>query len=278
MKFAYAFTEKKNLHKLEQKKGKIEVFVKELVDKVEKLTSYKVRPIEYFVLHDFASATKVHSHYPVPAWTTPERGVINFCPEEKRWQNIMKTNVKQLNLPESAERNLLKHYDQWNLDFLLDDVVGHELCHLLEIFENLPDGMDWFEEGLCFYLPRRILSETKKELVKEIYQQEMKLVSYSQRWVKGHFLKDFSAYRTKLHNNLIIFLNDYHLAANATKELVDEIVGGDVREVMQAAEQVSSEIEEPPEQVMKTFIKKLFERFNLDQEKFGSFVRKFRIF
>ena len=278
MKFAYAFTEKKNLHKLEQKKSKIEGFVKELVDKIEKFTSYKVRPIEYFVLHDFNSATKVHSHYPVPAWTTPERGVINFCPEERRWQNIMKTNVKQLNLPESVEKNMLKHYEQWNLDFLLNDVVGHEICHLLEFFENLPDGLDWFEEGLCFYLPRRILSETKKELVKEIYQQEMKLVSYSQRWVKGHFLKDFSAYRTRLRNNLIIFLNDYHLAANATKELVDEMVGGDVRRVMKVAEQIGPEIEEPPEQMMKTFVKKLFKRFNPDQEKFRSFVRKFRIF
>jgi len=278
MEFAYAFTDKKNLPKLEQKKSKIESFVKKIAEKIEKLTSYSLRPIEYFVLHDFNSATKVHSRYPIPAWSAPERGVINFCPEERRWQSILKTSVKQLNLPENVEKDLLKHYDQWNLDFLLNDVVGHEVCHLLEFFGNLPDGWDWFEEGLCFYLPRRILSETKKELVHEIYQQEMKLASYSQRWVKGHFLKDFSAYRTRLRNNLVIFLNDYHLAANATKELVDEIAGGDVRKVMQTAEQISLEIEESPELMMKTLIQKLFQRFNQDQEKFRSFVRKFRIF
>jgi hypothetical protein len=278
MKFAYAFTERRNLRQLDQKKPKIEGFAKEMVEKIEKLTSCKLRPIEYFVLHDFNSATKVHSHYPVPAWTAPERGVINFCPEEKRWQNLMKTSVKILNLPEEVEKDLLKHYDRWNLDLVLNDVVGHEICHLLEFFENLPDGLEWFEEGLCFYLPRRILSATQKELVQGIYQQEMKLVSYSQRWVKGHLLKDFSAYRTSLRNNLVVFLNDYHLAASAIRELVDETAAGDVTWVMRTAEQIIPEVGGPPDLIMRTFIQRLFQKFNPDQEKFRSFVRKFRIF
>ena len=34
MKFAYAFTDKKNLYKLEQKKDKIQSFVRELVERI----------------------------------------------------------------------------------------------------------------------------------------------------------------------------------------------------------------------------------------------------
>lgn len=98
-------------------------------------------------------ATDVFGEVPIPAYT--KQDLIFMCPDQEVWSRIMAEQMDGEDLPE-----VKAFYDSAGEDQLLD-ILAHELTHHLDLFpddfEDEREDAIWFEEGMCFYLPRRHL-------------------------------------------------------------------------------------------------------------------------
>lgn len=98
-------------------------------------------------------ARDVFGNVPIPAYTRED--LIFMCPDQEEWKQIMFEQMDGEDLPE------VRSFYESVGEVQLLDILAHELTHHLDLF---PDDFEdertdaiWFEEGMCFYLPRRHL-------------------------------------------------------------------------------------------------------------------------
>ncbi|PFA69216.1 hypothetical protein CN378_04905 [Bacillus sp. AFS015802] len=108
------------------------------------------------IFHDLASATQLYSTLPLPAYTS--RDLIHITPLVETWKDIY---ISTTNGVEVAKT----YYTTLDMEDVAV-IAAHELTHHVDFFhsdfEELDEENMWFEEGLCFYIPRKfILSEEK---------------------------------------------------------------------------------------------------------------------
>ena len=115
-------------------------------------------------------ATTVFSEVPIPAYTN--KNLIYMSPDIETWRKIL---VKQLDNKELP--NVRKFYENFSENQVFI-ILAHELTHhsdlFLDEFEDEREDSIWFEEGMCFFLPRKILLNEKE--FNDITNAETKLV------------------------------------------------------------------------------------------------------
>ena len=168
-------------------------------------------------------ATTIFSDIPIPAYTNKD--LIYMSPNLESWRKLLVRQLDGKELP-----NIQRFYENYSVDHLFI-ILAHELTHhsnlFLDEFEDEREDSIWFEEGMCFYLPRKILLNEKE--FNEITNVETKLVDVFKDEYGKHSLEDFgaSSYQGKLSS--IMF--DYWRSFLAVKFLVEERADSDVKQV-----------------------------------------------
>lgn len=174
-------------------------------------------------------ATEVFSSLPIPAFTNED--LIYMCPDITVWRNLLVHQLDNKELP-----SLHKFYESFTEDHLMV-ILAHELTHHLDLFidefDDVREDSIWFEEGMCFYLPRKILL-SKKDL-HEITEVETALVEAFQDQYGGHSLDDFG--RDAYQGSLSSIMFDYWRSYLAVKYLVEVRANHDVKKVFEAYHQ-----------------------------------------
>jgi len=166
-------------------------------------------------------ATTVFSALPIPAYTNEE--FIYLSPELEQWRDLMLLQLDGNELP-----GIKSYYEKFGEDHLFE-ILAHELTHHSELFlDEFDDDREdsiWFEEGMCFYLPRRFLGE---DYFNELTKVEGTLVKTFQEQYGGHSLDDFGAGTYAGSISSIMF--DYWRSFLKVKDIV-EFHHGDVQQV-----------------------------------------------
>ncbi|MCG3086560.1 hypothetical protein [Sporosarcina cyprini] len=166
-------------------------------------------------------ATTVFSTIPIPAYTNEE--FIYLSPELEQWRDLMLLQLDGKELPE-----IQAYYEKFGEDHLFE-ILAHELTHhsalFVDEFDDDREDSIWFEEGMCFYLPRRFLGE---EYFNEVTKVEDDLVKAHQVKYGGHSLDDFGSGTYEGSIPSIMF--DYWRSFLKVKDIV-EFHHGDVQQV-----------------------------------------------
>ncbi|MHB1683933.1 MAG: hypothetical protein ACYCYO_14070 [Bacilli bacterium] len=111
-------------------------------------------------------------------------------------------------------------------------IAAHELTHHADFFHDEFEEIDqtnmWFEEGMCFYIPRtRIFSPEKFSAIMGV---ENKLIDAYKGEYGGYTLDNFgsSGYRSGKNNGYAAALYDYWRSTKIIRVLVENFFHGDV--------------------------------------------------
>ncbi|KIL50872.1 hypothetical protein KR50_07530 [Jeotgalibacillus campisalis] len=163
-------------------------------------------------------ATKLFSSLPIPAYARED--FIYISPDLNAWQDLMVRQLEDKELPE-----VRAYYEQFGEDELFE-ILAHELTHYIDLFvdefdDERTDSI-WFEEGMCFYLPRKYgLSKKSFEKITEI---EGRLAKAFSEQYDDRSLDDFGAGSYQQSLSGIMF--DYWRSYLTVYSLVEKM-GGD---------------------------------------------------
>lgn len=226
MNYAVSVTDAKKAVEIEKSGFEIMKHLENFAEQLVKITSYeKPRGIIY---HDLSSATELYSTIPLPAYTS--RNLIHIHPQTEVWRRIYLRSIEGKDIPpaESYYKSLEP------LDVAI--IAAHELTHHSDIFrddfEGDPENM-WFEEGMCFYIPRTLmLSEKRFEDISEV---EEKLIEAFREEYGEYTLDQFgkSGYRYGKSDDYSSAFYDYWRSTKVVKELVENYFKGSVESLIQ---------------------------------------------
>ncbi|MBM6615537.1 hypothetical protein JTF06_11645 [Desemzia sp. RIT804] len=168
-------------------------------------------------------ATTIFSTVPIPAYT--KKNIIYMSPIVEEWQSIFFEQLDSRDLP------VIKNYYEQNTKSQMMEILAHELTHHSDLFLEEFDVGDWekdiwFEEGMCFYLPRKFLLDD--QAFDEISAVERTLVKEFKDTYGQHPLSDFGS--TSYKGNMTSIMYDYWRSFLAVKKLIDR-AEGDIKQV-----------------------------------------------
>lgn len=168
-------------------------------------------------------ATSVLSEIPIPAYTNKD--LIYFSPDLGAWRSLFLGQLDGKVLPHIRE-----FYDNYSENHLFT-IVAHELTHHSDLF---PDDFDeeredsiWFEEGMCEYLPRKLLLSAAE--FADIAAVEQELVAEFADQYGSRPLDEFGSGSYGAGMSSIMF--DYWRSFLAVRYLVEERFGNDIQAV-----------------------------------------------
>ena len=168
-------------------------------------------------------ATTVFSNIPIPAYTNKD--LIYMSPDVKSWRRILLSQLDGKDLPDVQE--FYENYSE-NQVFI---ILAHELTHhsdlFLDEFDDESENGIWFEEGMCFYLPRKILLSEKE--FNEITNTEIQLFEAFKDKYGKHSLEDFGSLSYQGSLSSIMF--DYWRSYLSVKYLVEDRANNNVKQV-----------------------------------------------
>ena len=198
----------------------------------EKLDEYRVILEQQFGLTELPKgilwtneelATKVFSNIPIPAYTTKD--LIYMSPDVESWRKLLLRQLDGKELPD-----LHKFYESFSENQIFI-ILAHELTHhsdlFIDEFEDERENSIWFEEGMCFYLPRKLLL-TEKEF-NEITNAEIQLFEAFKDKYGKHSLEDFGS--GSYQGSLSSIMFDYWRSYLSVKYLVEVRANNNVKEV-----------------------------------------------
>ncbi|QHT46370.1 hypothetical protein M662_07640 [Bacillus sp. SB49] len=175
------------------------------------------------IFHDLKSATELYSTIPLPAYTS--RDLIHINPLIDTWKDIFL----------STTRGLVKAKQYYN-DLSMDDIAviaAHELTHHSDFFNSEFEDWDeeenmWFEEGMCFYIPRKIILSTEK--FNSIMEVERSLIELYKADYGEYTIDLFgeSGYRGGHDLGYSSAFYDYWRSTHIVHVLIDKYCGGDI--------------------------------------------------
>ena len=225
MKHIFAFERKEDYEKHE---GTIQRFSQKLKDYQQVLRSdYQLRDLPKAVVWTAGElATTVFSRIPIPAYTN--KNIIYMSPDLEEWRSIL---VKQLNGRDLPD--IQSFYESFSENQMFV-ILAHELTHHSDLF---PDEFDderedsiWFEEGMCFYLPRKLTLSANE--MNEITAAEMQLAEAFKAQYGNHPLDDFGS--GSYHGDLTGIMYDYWRSYLTVKEIVEDCFDEDIHAVFKA--------------------------------------------
>lgn len=174
------------------------------------------------------AATSIFSDLPIPAFTNKD--TIYITPDVKAWRKLFMQQLDGKDLP-----HIQQFYEHLSENHILT-ILGHELTHhsdlFLDEFEDEREDSIWFEEGMCEYLPRKLLltdeefneiSMIEKELV-DIFTREYgnrsldefgsNSYTASLSSIMLYYWRSFLAIKylveNRFHNNVNLVFEEYH--------------------------------------------------------------------
>lgn len=220
-----------------------QIFAFETLHQIKEYTTFaqsmfqKLQPYEAYLQQEFALkespkavvwtptelATTIFSTVPIPAYT--RKDLIYMSPIVEDWKAIFFDQLDGRDLP------IIKNYYERNAEKQMMEILAHELTHHSDLFlDEFDDGSwekdIWFEEGMCFYLPRKFLLDEQE--FNEISTVERALVKEFKEKYGQHSLSEFGSSTYKGYMTSIMY--DYWRSFLAVKELIDR-AGGDVKQV-----------------------------------------------
>lgn len=127
-------------------------------------------------------ATTLFSDLPIPAYTDGD--VIYISPDLEAWRKLLSKQIDTYDSPEIKD-----FYENCSEDYLFT-ILAHELTHYSGVFSKEEKEVNnWFEEGMCDYLSRKLVLEESE--FKEITNIELELVEIHRERYGGHSLEDF---------------------------------------------------------------------------------------
>ncbi|TYS16640.1 hypothetical protein FZC78_11665 [Rossellomorea vietnamensis] len=166
MKYAVSVTDTSRINEIEKSGQELLKKLAEFAVSLKAICSFHMP--RGIVFHDLTSATQLYSTIPLPAYTS--RDLIHFTPLIETWKDIFITTAKGVNKAE-------KYYSKLDLNDIAV-IAAHEFTHHADFFhsefEDLDEENMWFEEGMCFYLPRKLILSEEKQA--EIMKVESKLI------------------------------------------------------------------------------------------------------
>ncbi|WP_164669739.1 hypothetical protein [Virgibacillus doumboii] len=222
MKNVYAFESIEDYRKYEgiikRFRDKLEVYQRILEAEYE-----LVDPPKGIVWTSKVLATSVFSSTFAPAYTN--ENAIYFSPDLEGWKELF---LKQL---EGRKNNQVEMFYENMTENHLFEVLAHELTHHSDLFvddfdDELEDSI-WFEEGMCFYLPRKIM--LSEEEFKGITDTEHELVEMFKGKYGGHSLDEFG--KETYEGSLTSIMFDYWRSYLAVKYVVEVRANNDVKQV-----------------------------------------------
>ena len=170
-------------------------------------------------------ATTVFSDLPIPAYTN--KNTIYMSPDLATWRKIFLEQLEGKELPIIQEfyENLSE-----NQVFI---ILAHELTHhsalFLDEFEDEREDSIWFEEGMCFYLPRKTLLDEQD--FNRITLVEMTLVENFKSTYGKHSIDQFGIH--SYNGSLTSIMFDYWRSYLAVKYLVEVRFNHDIHAVFE---------------------------------------------
>lgn len=188
----------------------------------------KIVPPRAIIFHDLESATEIFSDHSLPAWTDGE--FIHVDPVREDWKDIFISSIPE-DVPEKEKDSVMIYYLSLDVQDVAS-IVGHELTHCLNVFqrtfENDISDSQWFEEGFCFYLSRRmILTPTKFDSITGV---ENLLIKHFQDKVVQHPLWEFGAHDDGEWMSFSLY--DYWRATSTVRILVEDYANGSVEKIL----------------------------------------------
>lgn len=151
-----------------------------------------------------------------------------MSPDLEEWRSIL---VKQLNGRDLPD--IQSFYESFSENQMFV-ILAHELTHHSDLF---PDEFDderedsiWFEEGMCFYLPRKLTLSANE--MNEITAAEMQLAEAFKAQYGNHPLDDFGS--GSYHGDLTGIMYDYWRSYLTVKEIVENCYDYDIHAVFKA--------------------------------------------
>lgn len=223
MKQVFAFENEKAFHELQ-----------EIGDRLfKRLESYKEVLKQDFALSDLPKgvvwtsdelATTVFSNLPIAAFTN--KNLIYMSPDLPKWRQLFLGQLEKRDIPTAH-----KFYENFSENHLFI-ILAHELTHHIDLF---PDEFDeredsiWFEEGMCEYLPRKLLL-TDKEF-DEISAIEKELVGVFTGEYGNRSIDEFGSNSYTASLSSIMF--DYWRSFLSVKYLVEDCFQNNVNLVFE---------------------------------------------
>ncbi|WP_226658858.1 hypothetical protein [Pseudalkalibacillus hwajinpoensis] len=228
MKYAVSVTDTKKTEEIERSGLELLAVLESYQVSLNNITSIEEQP-RGMIFHDLESATKLYSTIPLPAYTS--RDLIHLTPLLETWKDIYLTTTNGVKEAEDYYRNLE----------IVDvaEIAAHELTHHADFFHSEFEDWEeehasdmWFEEGICFYLPRKLLmSEERFERVMEVerllieaYKEEYGEYSLDAFGEAGYRGGDNFAYSAAFY--------DYWRSTRTVARLIDEYCKGEVQKLI----------------------------------------------
>lgn len=181
------------------------------------------------VFHDLASATTVFSTHVLPAWTN--LSLIHLDPVVHDWKQIY-LSALSTGMPPSSQQFVEDYYQ--SLDSLDIATIGaHELTHHLHLFMDVSEDAMWFEEGFCFYAPRKHLLPPAR--LTQLQRVEQMLIETHEARLGKHPIWQFGL--TDTGERFTDALFDYWRAIYAVSQLGEIYAHGDLKELLAFFEQ-----------------------------------------
>ncbi len=225
MKVAYSVTDPANLDNVVLHGNQLSEFMEKFKAKISEVG--KVKEPKGIIYHDFKSASSVYSDTPLPAYTSRE--LIHICPELGVWKRIYLDAILNSNC-KGAQR----YFKELNLTDIAS-IIAHEWTHHLEMFINFEDHNDsnmWFEEGTCFYLPRKLLMD--KDQFANIHTVEKNLIDEYSHAFGEYSLKQFGESDKGGFSGALF---DYWRASFAITFITEHYLSGEPMELLKLYEE-----------------------------------------
>lgn len=168
-------------------------------------------------------ATNIFSEVPIPAFTNKD--LIYFSPDLTSWRRLFIEQLEGRNNPEIKE-----FYENISENHIFT-ILGHELTHhsdlFVDDFDDEREGGIWFEEGMCEYLPRKMILDEVE--FNEIANVESTMVEMFKDKYGNHSLDEFGV--SSYQGSLTSIMFDYWRSFLAIKYLVEEMANHDIKQV-----------------------------------------------
>lgn len=214
MRYAISVTDTSKVNDIENDGLKVIELIMDYAKSLEEITSFDAP--RGIVFHDLKSATELYSDIPIPAYTS--RDLIHMSPDPSVWTELFLSTV-------GGEMERVERY--YNKTDILDvaAIAAHELTHHANFFHDDFEGDDvnmWFEEGLCEYIPRKLLFSEEK--FNETVEVEGMLIEHYKGKFGEYCLSEFgrAGYRYGEENGLSGAFYDYWRSKKVVKMLVEE--------------------------------------------------------
>lgn len=214
MQYAISVTDTLNVETIEAQGLQVIEVLKEFSVALKDITSFEAP--RGIVFHDLKSATELYSDIPIPAYTS--RDLIHLSPDPAVWKELFLSTVKEGMEHAEAYYSSTNHLD-------VAAIAAHELTHHADFFHDDFEGDDvnmWFEEGLCEYIPSKLMfSEQKFQETSEV--EEMLIESYKEEFGE-YCLSEFgkAGYRYGEKNGYAGAFYDYWRSKKVVKALVED--------------------------------------------------------